>query len=221
MPDPLPIDAVLPQLITALQHHPCAVLTADVGAGKTTRVPPALLAAMHQFHSPAFGADTSGSPTRKAPGILLLEPRRIAARSAAGRMSAERGESVGRTIGFQVRFERRSSQQTRILVITEGILLRQLLDDPFLEDIGIVIFDEFHERRLDSDLALAMTRRVQQTVRPDLRIVVMSATLEASPIASWLGECPIVRSEGRTFPVTTLYQLPTPQTPIPRQAADA
>ncbi len=185
----LPIDSVLPQVVAALQKSNCVVLRAPAGAGKTTRVPPAIQQMLKQQHGQ----------------IVMLEPRRIAARTAARRMASERNERVGQTIGYRVRFEESVSHATKILVVTEGVLLRRLQDDPFLEDISVVIFDEFHERRLDSDLALAMVRRVQQTVRPDLRIVAMSATLDPASIASYLGDCPIVESEGRLHPVRIDY----------------
>lgn len=195
----LPIDVVLPELEAALQSSSCVVLRAPAGAGKTTRVPPALLAAG------LAGDKTAGKNNGQ---IVMLEPRRIAARTAARRMAFERGEKVGQTVGYRVRFEESVSRDTRILVVTEGVLLRRLQDDPFLEDIEIVVFDEFHERRLDSDLALAMVRRVQQTVRPELRIVVMSATLDPTAIAKYLGDCPIVESEGRLHPVRIDYLRP-------------
>ena len=196
MTAPLPIDVVLPNLVAALQTSNCVVLRAPAGAGKTTRVPPALLMA-------GLAEDkTAGKNNRQ---IVMLEPRRIAARTAARRMAFERGEKVGQTVGYRVRFEESVSRDTRILVVTEGVLLRRLQDDPFLEDIELVVFDEFHERRLDSDLALAMVRRVQQTVRPELRILVMSATLDPAAIAKYLGNCPIVESEGRLHPVRIDY----------------
>ncbi len=185
----LPIDSVLPKVVAALQKSNCVVLRAPAGAGKTTRVPPAIQHMLKQQHGQ----------------IVMLEPRRIAARTAARRMASERNERVGQTIGYRVRFEESVSHATKILVVTEGVLLRRLQDDPFLEDISVVVFDEFHERRLDSDLALAMVRRVQQTVRPDLRIVAMSATLDPASIASYLGDCPIVESEGRLHPVRIDY----------------
>ena len=196
---PLPIDVVLPDLVASLQTSNCVVLRAPAGAGKTTRVPPALLAA-------GLAGDKTGGKSNGQ--IVMLEPRRIAARTAARRMAFERGERVGQTVGYRVRFEESVSRDTRILVVTEGVLLRRLQDDPFLEDIEIVVFDEFHERRLDSDLALAMVRRVQQTVRPELRIVVMSATLDPTAIAKYLGNCPIVESEGRLHPVRIDYLRP-------------
>lgn len=185
----LPVDRVLPELTKSLSAGNCVVLRAPPGAGKTTRVPPALLTAGYA-----------------GPGqIVMLEPRRIAARSAAHRIAQELGEKVGQTSGYCVRFEQKRGPNTRILAVTEGIMLRRLQNDPFLEDCGVVIFDEFHERRLDSDLALAMTCRVQQTVRPDLKIVVMSATLDADRISAFLGNCPVICSEGRQFPVAVEY----------------
>jgi len=185
----LPIDEVLPELLSALRESPGVVLQAPTGAGKTTRVPPALLDS---------GLAGSGQ-------IIMLEPRRIAARAAAARMAFERGSSLGEEIGYQVRFDRRSGPKTRILVVTEGILLRMLQDDPFLESVGAVLFDEFHERSLQSDLALAMVHRVQETVRPELKLVVMSATLAALPIAAYLGNCPVIESAGRLHPVEIEY----------------
>ena len=185
----LPIDTVLPQVVAALLASNSVVLRAPAGAGKTTRVPPAIL----QTLSKQYGQ------------IVMLEPRRIAARTAARRMAFELGERVGQTIGYRVRFEESVSRNTQILVVTEGVLLRRLQDDPFLDDIAVVVFDEFHERSLDSDLALAMVRRVQQTVRPDLKIVAMSATLDPAGIARYLGDCPIVESEGRLHPVRISY----------------
>lgn len=189
MVPPLPIDAVLPALRDALRESACVVLRAPTGSGKTTRVPPALL-----------DAGLAGGKT-----IFMLEPRRVAARAAARRISFERGTSLGGETGYQVRFDQKVSRQTRIKIVTDGVLLRLLQDDPFLEQAGVVVFDEFHERSLNVDLALGMVRRVQQTVRPDLKIVVMSATLAAEPIARYLGGCPIVEAEGRLFPVAIHY----------------
>lgn len=185
----LPIDDVLAELVGGLRAERNGVLQASTGAGKTTRVPPGLL-----------DAGLAGEKL-----IVVLEPRRLAARAAAYRMAEERGSPVGEEIGYQVRFDRKSSRTTRILVVTEGVLIRMLQDDPFLERIGIVIFDEFHERSLDTDVALAMCRRVQQTVRADLRLVVMSATLQTGPIAEYLDVRRIVRSEGRLFSVELEY----------------
>ncbi len=184
-PAPLPIDAVLPELVAALRDHPCAVLRAPTGAGKTTRVPPALLDA---------GLAGSGA-------VVMLEPRRVAARAAARRMAEERGCELGGEVGYQVRFERRAGRATRILVLTEGLLVRRLVDDPLLEGVGVLVLDEFHERNLDTDLALALARRVQLEARPELKIVVMSATIDAAEIARWLGDAPVIVSEGRLHPV--------------------
>jgi ATP-dependent helicase HrpB len=189
----LPIERVLPELLSALRERSCAVLRAPTGAGKTTRVPPALL-----------DAELAGDRA-----ILMLEPRRLAARAAARRIAAERGWKVGGEVGFHVRFDRQASERTRILVLTEGLLVRYLQDDPFLERAGVVVFDEFHERNLDTDLALALVRKVRLEARPDLRIVVMSATIETEPIARFLaaanGPAPIVESEGRLHPVDVTY----------------
>jgi ATP-dependent helicase HrpB len=186
---PLPIDAVLPQLVAALRDRPAAVLRAPTGAGKTTRVPPALL--------DAGLADLSG----RAGQVVVLEPRRVAARAAARRMAEERGCALGDEVGYRLRLEQAAGPRTRILVVTEGLLVRMLQTDPFLERVGAVVFDEFHERSLDTDLALAMVRKVQREVRPELRLVVMSATIAAREIAAWLGDAPVIESEGRLFPV--------------------
>ncbi len=151
----------------------------------------------------------------------MLEPRRLAVRAAARRMAAEAGERVGGTIGYHVRFDRQAGPDTRLLVVTPGILLRRLLDDPFLESVRILMFDEFHERGLDSDLALGIARLLQQTVRPDLKLVVMSATLAVDPVAAYLGGCPIVASEGRLHPVEIRYEPRSLQDPWPDAAAQA
>ncbi len=203
---PLPIDDVLPALVGALREHSAVVLRAPAGAGKTTRVPPALL-------------DAGLAPGRGR--IVMLEPRRIAARAAARRIAHERGVLVGDLVGYQVRFDERTSAATRIVAVTDGILLRQLQGDPFLEGVDVVLFDEFHERSLSSDLALGMVRRVQQTVRPDLKVVVMSATLAAAPIAAYLGACPVVESEGRLFPVEIEHQRRPDRRPLPVRTAAA
>ncbi|MCB9954153.1 MAG: ATP-dependent helicase HrpB [Planctomycetaceae bacterium] len=185
----LPIDALLPELIEKLGCAGSLVLKAPPGAGKTTRVPPAIL------NSPLMGEGQ----------LLVIEPRRMAARGAARRMAAEQGERVGETYGYRVRFDEQVSSRTRVITMTEGILLRQLQHDPLLEGISGIVFDEFHERRLDSDLALAMSYRVQQQVRPDLKLVVMSATLDPEPVAAYLGGCPTLESPGRQFPVDIRY----------------
>ncbi len=186
---PLPIDAVLPQLIDALRRDASAVLRAPTGSGKTTRVPPAL-----------FDAGFAGDKA-----VVMLEPRRVAARAAARRIAFERGGEVGGEIGYAVRFDQKIGRDTRIRIVTDGVLLRMLQDDPFLEQVAVVLFDEFHERGLNVDLALGMVRRIQQTVRPDLKIVVMSATLAAEPIAAFLGNCLIVAAEGKLFPVEGVW----------------
>jgi ATP-dependent helicase HrpB len=203
--DPLPIDAILPELLDALRRRPSVVLRAPTGAGKTTRVPPALL-----------DADLAG-----AGRILLMEPRRLAARAAARRMSAERGTRLGDDIGYHVRFDRQAGSNTRIVAVTPGILLRLLQDDPFLESAGVVLFDEFHERGLESDLALGLVRLLQQTVRPELRIVVMSATLAVEAVAAYLDNCPIVAAEGRLHPVEVSYDPRPRDRPLPETVATA
>ncbi|HEV3343501.1 MAG TPA: ATP-dependent helicase HrpB, partial [Pirellulales bacterium] len=202
---PLPIDAVLPELLAALGRQSSVVLQAPAGAGKTTRVPPAILDG---------GLAGSGQ-------IVLLQPRRVAARAAAARIAAERGGKLGDEVGYQVRFERQASRDTRILAVTDGVFVRMLADDPFLEGVSVVLFDEFHERSINSDLALAMVRRIQVDLRPELKLVVMSATLAAEPIAAWLGGCPVVRSEGRTFPVELRYAPHSPHGPVAAHVARA
>ncbi|MGN6280296.1 ATP-dependent helicase HrpB [Frateuria sp.] len=179
-----PITPLLPELRTALDAHPRLVLEAPPGAGKTTQVPPALLDA----------------PWLEGRRIVVLEPRRIAARAAAQFMAAQRGEEVGQTIGYRIRFESRVSAATRIEVVTEGILTRLIQDDPELSGIGAILFDEFHERHLAGDLGLALALDVQATLRPDLRLLVMSATLDGERIARWL-DAPRLSSPGRSFPV--------------------
>ncbi len=184
----LPIDAVLPDLISELSRHSAVVLEAPPGAGKTTRVPLALLE----------------QAWLEGRSILMLEPRRLAARNAATYMAQCLGEQPGETVGYRVRFDNRVSAKTRIEVITEGILTRRLQQDPELAGVGMVIFDEFHERNLHSDLALALCRDAQQGLREDLKVLVMSATLDAQGIAETLS-APVVRSEGRSFPVDIRY----------------
>jgi len=238
----LPVDSLLPEIVASLRRSPNLVIEAPPGAGKTTRVPPALLDA-------GFGE------------VLVLQPRRIAARLAARRVAFERGESLGETVGYQVRFEQFAGPKTRLRFLTEGVLTRRLLSDPELQGIGVVVLDEFHERHLEGDLALALLRRLQQTTRPDLRLVVMSATLSRGersrdregavvdlspsparlcstngdtdttapsrsrlrfgerlhseddiPVAAALGGCPILRSDGRLFPLEVEY---TPHSAAP------
>lgn len=189
----LPIDAVLPALRQALSARHEAVLEAPPGAGKTTRVPLALL----------------DEPWLAGQGILMLEPRRLAARAAAERLAAELGERVGETVGYRIRLDSKVGPKTRIEVVTEGILTRRLQDDPALEGVGLVIFDEFHERSLDADLALALTLNGRELLRDTpLKVLVMSATLEGERLAALLDDAPVVRSEGRMFPVDLRWGRP-------------
>jgi ATP-dependent helicase HrpB len=196
----LPVDEILPEMIASLRRTPNLVIEAPPGAGKTTRVPPALLEIV------------SGE-------VVVLEPRRIAARLAARRVASEMGEQVGQTAGYQVRFEEAVSSHTRVRFVTEGVLTRRLLSDPRLKGVGAVVLDEFHERHLESDLALALLKRLQRT-RPDLRIIVMSATLDTGHVAEYLGGCPILRSQGRLFEVS-IRHLPYSPKSLETQLADA
>jgi ATP-dependent helicase HrpB len=202
---PLPIDAVLDELARKLAGNNAAVLVAPPGAGKTTRVPLALL----------------DEPWIKGKKIIVLEPRRIAARASAERMAHTLGERVGETVGYRVRFGSKVSRATRIEVVTEGIFSRQILDDPELSGVAAVLFDEFHERSLDADLGLALARDAQVGLREDLRILVMSATLDGARVAKLLSEAPVIASEGRAFPVETRYLGRKADAPLERQMADA
>jgi len=185
-----PIDAVLAPLRQALQNHNRCLLQADPGAGKTTRVPPALLQ----------------EPWLAGQKIIMLEPRRLAARNASQFMARQRGEQPGQTIGHRTRLETRVGPATRIEVVTEGVLARLLQQDPELRGVGCVILDEHHERNLHSDLALALLLECQQVLREDLRLLLMSATLDSAPLLQLLGEdTPLIQSAGRCFPVTTRY----------------
>ena len=186
----LPVLEALPELRAALADRGQAVLTAPPGSGKTTVVPLALLDA----------------PWLRGQRILMLEPRRVAARAAAARMAAICGERVGDTVGYQIRFDRKVGPATRIEVVTEGLLTRRLQADPDLPGVGLVIFDEFHERSLEADLALALTLDACATLNPELRILVMSATLAAERVSGLLGGAPIIRSDGRVFPVDVCYR---------------
>ncbi len=203
--DPLPIDPVLPELADALHANPAAVLVAPPGAGKTTRVPLVLAA----------------QDWARGKKILVLEPRRVAARAAASRMAALLGESVGTSVGYRVRFGSKVSDQTRIEVVTGGIFTRQVLEHPALDDVAAVVFDEFHERSLDADLGLALARDVQQGWREDLKLLVMSATLDAVRVAEILGDAPIIESVGKSFSVETRYIGRDPATGIEQQVAQA
>ncbi|MGQ0621010.1 MAG: ATP-dependent helicase HrpB [Panacagrimonas sp.] len=200
MPD-YPVVEAIPELRRALSNPGCAVLSAPPGSGKTTLVPLALLDA-HWLASKR---------------IVMLEPRRVAARASAARMAQLLGEKVGETVGYQIRFERRVSDRTRIEVVTEGLLTRRLQSDPELPGVGLVIFDEFHERSLDADLALALTLDARANLNPELRILVMSATLETQRVSKLLGDAPIVEAAGRLFPVEIRYRAPPPS----KRLADA
>ncbi|MCA6261136.1 ATP-dependent helicase HrpB [Phenylobacterium sp.] len=201
----LPVEEVLPSLLEALEARTSAVLVAPPGAGKSTVAPLRLLAA----------------PWLEGRRILLLEPRRLAARAVAARMASALGEPVGATVGFRVRMESRISAATRLEVVTEGVFTRRILSDPGLEDVGLVIFDEFHERSLDADLGLALARDAQSVLRPDLRLLVMSATLDGAAVAGLLGGAPVLSSEGRAWPVETRYLGRDPGAPVEDQAARA
>ena len=198
----LPAAAALPALRAALSSGRGAVLTAPPGSGKTTLVPLALL----------------DEPFLDGKKIIMLEPRRVAARAAAWRMADMLGEECGKTVGYATRFEREMSGATRVVVLTEGLFTRRILDDPALEDAGLVIFDEFHERSLNTDFGLALALDSQRGLRPDLRLLVMSATLDAAPVARFIG-AEIVAAEGRMFPVETRFVPQPPNRRIAEAAA--
>lgn len=202
---PLPIDSLLPEAVALLAHSPSLVVEAPPGAGKTTRLPPALLDA-----GLAAGRD-----------VLVLEPRRIAARMSARRVAQERGEAVGESVGYQIRFEEVAGPRTRLRFLTEGVLTRRLLADPELRGVGAVVLDEFHERHLQADLALALLKRLQLTARPDLLIVAMSATLDAEPLARYLGDCARLRSEGRRYEVSIKHAARHDERPLELQVESA
>ncbi len=198
----LPIDSILPKLKETLNQSPTALLQAPPGAGKTTRVPLALLDA----------------PWREGRKILMLEPRRLAARSAARFMARQMGEKAGQTVGYRTKLDTKISATTQIEVVTEGILTRLIQNDPMLEDYAAVLFDEFHERSLHADLGLALVRESQQALRNDLRLLVMSATLDSAPIARVLGDIPVITSDGRAFPVEVNYRPVQARNRHPKQA---
>jgi ATP-dependent helicase HrpB len=207
MPDPasLPIWKIHTDILRTLQDGNRLVLVAPTGSGKTTQVPQMLL-----------DAGTAGDSM-----IVVLQPRRVAARTVATRVAWERGGKLGAEVGYQIRFDDHTSIGTRICFVTEGILLRWLQDDRTLSKIGAVIFDEFHERNLLSDVALALVKQLQLNQRPDLVMLVMSATLDAEPVAAYLDQCPILISEGRSYPVEVGYLSQPDQRPITAQAAEA
>jgi ATP-dependent helicase HrpB len=201
----LPIDAALPELTAALAGRNVAVLVAPPGAGKSTRVPLVL----------------AQEPWARGKKIIVLAPRRLAARAAATRMAATLGEAVGETVGYRVRFGSKISRATRIEVVTEGVFTRRVLDDPGLEGVAALLFDEFHERSLDADLGLALARDVQTGLREDLRLLVMSATLDGARVAQLLDGAPVIESHGRAFAVETRYLGRDARAPIERQVVDA
>ncbi|MEO6580890.1 MAG: helicase-related protein, partial [Sphingomicrobium sp.] len=204
MSPPLPIDLVLPELLAALRDGPRALLVAPPGAGKTTRLPPALL-------------DESWCEGQ----ILLLVPRRLAARSAAEFIARERGETVGAVIGYATRLDSKVSKASRVIAMTHGVFLARLQADPELTGVSAVLFDEVHERSLDSDLALALTLDAAAELRPCLRIVAMSATLDSYRFARLLGDPPIIESEGKSFSLTIQYEGRDPASRIEPQMAGA
>lgn len=201
----LPIIQVLPDLKNILNTAQAAVLIAEPGAGKTTGTPPAFL----------------DEPWMAGKSILMLEPRRLAARSAATYMASCLGESVGQTVGYRMRNDTKVGKNTRIVVVTEGVLTRMLQSDPSLGDVGLVIFDEFHERSLHADLGLALTLEAQAVLREDLRILIMSATLDSERVSALLGDAPVVNCPGRTYPVETIYVPTTGNLPLEKTAAAA
>lgn len=207
----LPATQIAADVNKALEKHSSVVVTAPPGAGKSTLLPLTIMAGLNNG---AEGPDRAGK-------VLMLEPRRLAARQIAERMAQMIGEPVGLTVGYRVRFESKVSSQTRIEVLTEGILTRMLVDDATLEGVDVVIFDEFHERSINSDLALALTRQAQEIIRPDIKIVIMSATIDASSICNEL-KAPLIESEGRMFDVDiTNAETDADRWEMPQRAAAA
>ena len=200
-----PVDTILPALAASLAANRAAVLQAPPGSGKTTRVAPFL---MH-------------APWLKGRKIIVLEPRRLAARAAAGYMARQLGEAVGESIGYHIRLDRKTGPRTRVELLTEGLLAQRLLNDPELADTGLVIFDEFHERSLAADTGLALALDTRRALRPDLRLVVMSATIRPEPIAAHIGDADIHTAEARLFPVETRLLTRESSAPLPLQASDA
>ena len=196
MPPPLPIDAWIPDIRARVRERRAAVITAAPGTGKTTRVPPVLA---------ADGA------------VILLQPRRVAARSIAARIASEQNWTLGREVGWHVRFERKFTGDTKLLVATEGILTVRLQHDPLLSDFRTIVLDEFHERSIHADLSIALARQAW-LARDDLRLVVMSATLDTARVAAWLGDCPVIAVPGETFPLQVLYR---PEATVAAATAEA
>ncbi len=201
----LPVDEVLPELEAALIDNAVVIIEAPPGTGKTTRVPPFLIG-IRQFDGKK---------------VIILEPRRVAARAAAQRMADERGEKIGRTIGLRTRFDTRVGRHTRVEVVTEGVLTRMLLDDPSLSGVGAVVFDEFHERSIHADTALVFALETLDALRPDLRLIVMSATLDSEALSTGLGTDSVIRAEGQTHPVSTIYRPPAPGRDAEAEVPDA
>jgi ATP-dependent helicase HrpB len=201
----LPIDSLMAELLASVGEAGAAVLEAPPGAGKTTRVPFAL-----------FQAGLSAGAE-----VIVAEPRRLAARMAAERVASELGERIGERIGYRVRFEDVGGRATRVYYVTEGVLLRRLLSDPELRGVGAVVLDEFHERHLETDLLLSLLANLRQHARPDLKLLVMSATLDAEPVARFLGDCPRLRSEGRLFPCEVEYLTEPDERPLEKQVVSA
>ncbi len=190
----LPIDPLIPEILAALEKHNAAVVSAEPGAGKTTRLPPSLLSASFT----------------KNKEIWVLQPRRLAAKYAALRVAEELGEEPGQSVGYQFRFEKKLGPQTRLRFMTDGMLLPLSQSDPTLTNVAAVVLDEFHERSLALELGLAWLHRLQLGPRPDLRLLVMSATLDSEALSTYLSGCPVFKSSGRIFPVTVEYH-PFPQ----------
>ncbi|MGI8965636.1 MAG: DEAD/DEAH box helicase, partial [Limisphaerales bacterium] len=218
----LPIWQIHSEIVETLRAGNQLVLIAPTGSGKTTQVPQMLLEESLKFEVSSLKADAVPSSGLRVPRskIVVLQPRRVAARTVAARVAWERNSKLGEEVGYQIRFHDFTSLGTRICFITEGILLRWLQDDRALADVGIILFDEFHERNLLSDVSLALVKQLQETARPDLKIAVMSATLDAEPVAKYLNDCPILISEGQSFPIEIQYLDHHDNRPVSQQAAD-
>ena len=224
----LPIDALASDITSALNRVSNLILEAPPGAGKTTRVPALLMnhlagpiSSARRLQPDVFSPERASLQSDVSGQILVLEPRRLAARMAARHVAEEQNCVVGSLVGYQVRFEDVTSAQTRLTFLTEGVFLRRLLTDPTLAGVSVVVLDEFHERHLQTDLAISLLKRLQQTTRPDLKIVVMSATLNSAPIATFLGNCEVLRSEGKLFEVETEFARQSDQRPLAEQVVSA